>query len=713
MTSRQGAELGHTWVRGTLDATSTRVDVLHRSDCNDGSTESVRTVSTSALTIHFVAGASTARRLVAKLNVSPGCIEQVRFIMHSMTVTIGGQALPVKMPSGQQTGIKIVPDSGEPPFPILTDQTTTILTDYDPNEKIVLNKGQGAIEKPVLEARVIPNESGEASTGFINDEVIATFDPSTSDAYIGGVLGFVCSYFKDGFADPRNYYTLKLVNSADLFDAITCLTNAGAVAALPNTLVALEGPNGFTGNPSDPLYQDAPPAGYEALDLQTVKAPDAWQVTTGGDVVAAVVDNGFDLLHADLMDNIWINQDEIPAAVKSKIQHVDPTTASAITFVDLNDPQNNDPTICKKDNSPPNNICDPLDLADGKKTVGYGWQDNADNNNPKNGKNDDFFGWDYDAPNGGDNLPEPNPKSTLPYHGTGVAGIMAGLGNNGVAGPGVAWHARVMLVKGVIAPPSGDPSLPVGDRLKRDSVVRGLRYARQNSAQIINLSQGNAILRADVDVFPECNAVHEVPASKFKAGVVGLAKEWATNVASAGDGLVIVAMPNCAGLNADQDGVFVWPAFTRPRPELGVSFADPGMLAVTSVDPSQTGAGNTPILAGCVSLGPDTVQIGAPGTNFHILDVQPYPPQGMSSGTTDCPPSPGHTRPPSCPNFCNGTSLAAPMVAGAGILVLANSPSLTPLDVKGRLLDNATLDVAVGNSIEGSRLLNVSAAVGP
>ena len=63
--------------------------------------------------------------------------------------------------------------------------------------------------------------------------------------------------------------------------------------------------------PSDPLWIDQ-------WGLEMIRAPQAWNYTTGGktlsgrNLVAAIVDNGCDLEHEDLTDNIWINTAETP-----------------------------------------------------------------------------------------------------------------------------------------------------------------------------------------------------------------------------------------------------------------------------------------------------------------------------------------------------------------------------------------------------------------
>ncbi len=66
-----------------------------------------------------------------------------------------------------------------------------------------------------------------------------------------------------------------------------------------------------TTEPNDPLY-------FDQWGLEVISAPQAWTYTTGGNspsghrIVAAIYDNGCDILHEDLEDNIWINHLEIP-----------------------------------------------------------------------------------------------------------------------------------------------------------------------------------------------------------------------------------------------------------------------------------------------------------------------------------------------------------------------------------------------------------------
>ncbi len=64
--------------------------------------------------------------------------------------------------------------------------------------------------------------------------------------------------------------------------------------------------------PNDPRYD------VSQWPLETIEAPVVWSYTTGGEtanwtsIVVAVVDDGFELTHDDLRDNLWIYPDEIP-----------------------------------------------------------------------------------------------------------------------------------------------------------------------------------------------------------------------------------------------------------------------------------------------------------------------------------------------------------------------------------------------------------------
>lgn len=112
--------------------------------------------------------------------------------------------------------------------------------------------------------------------------------------------------------------------------------------------------------------------------LRRIQASDAWNTTTGGitingdTIVVFVIDEGFDILHEDLEENIWINKAETP-----------------------------------------NNAIDD-DL---------------------NGYVDDVKGW---------NLSDTSGLHIPTEHGTRVAGIIGGVGNNNIGISGINWNVKLI-----------------------------------------------------------------------------------------------------------------------------------------------------------------------------------------------------------------------------------------------------------------------------
>ena len=109
-----------------------------------------------------------------------------------------------------------------------------------------------------------------------------------------------------------------------------------------------------------------------------------------------------------------------------------------------------------------------------------------------NGFVDDVYGWDFVG-----NQSNPGPDLNLPqtsvglHHGTVVAGIIGAVGNNGTDGAGVNWQVKIMPLKVLDEKGEGDAG----------TVVKAIDYAITQKADIINLSfigvsPGENLLRA-------------------------------------------------------------------------------------------------------------------------------------------------------------------------------------------------------------------------
>lgn len=151
--------------------------------------------------------------------------------------------------------------------------------------------------------------------------------------------------------------------------------------------------------------------------LENIQASGAWSLTTGSPkVTVAVLDSGVDINHPDLKSNIWTNSQEIPG-------------------------------------------------------------DGIDNDS--NGFVDDVNGWDFI-----NDIPDPNPKfggsftDAGIHHGTLIAGLIAGEGNNKIGIAGVNWRSKILPLR--VLNNRGE-----GDIL---TVIKAIEYAIDQKVSVLNLS---------------------------------------------------------------------------------------------------------------------------------------------------------------------------------------------------------------------------------
>ena len=252
-------------------------------------------------------------------------------------------------------------------------------------------------------------------------------------------------------------------------NANRCPRAAGAAAAADATGPAvigeaLEARTHFAATTNDPYYS-------QQYALANTAVADAWSTTRGSAaVVVADIDTGADYVHRDLHSNIWINQAEIPSAVRSLLSDTD--ADGRISFYDLN-ATGNRPRMTDGNR---NGYIDAADLL--RPRSQGGWEDGVNGQSNANDRyTDDIVGWDF-AEN--DNKPLDD-SGKNGGHGTHTAGIIGATGNNGVGISGVIQRVSMMIVR-IFA--------DNGSAASSSRIAESIRYAADSAARVMNASWG-------------------------------------------------------------------------------------------------------------------------------------------------------------------------------------------------------------------------------
>lgn len=262
---------------------------------------------------------------------------------------------------------------------------------------------------------------GTAAPAFgapVPGELIVRFRPGTTAAERGAAVRAEDARVVEGLGAPG--LNLLRVAPGAVGDALQGLEASDEVLwAEPNLTGRYEAV------PNDPLFArqwGLDNTGQPILDSSgingrefpgtagaDISAREAWDTTTGGDVIVAITDSGVAYDHPDLAPNIWLNPGESGAGREA------------------------------------NGVDD-----DG------------------NGLVDDVRGWDFDQ---NDN----DPRDVI-GHGTQVAGIVGGRGNDGQGLTGVNWRVRLM------------PLTTGGDQPNTAAIASAFAYAARNGAKVVNAS---------------------------------------------------------------------------------------------------------------------------------------------------------------------------------------------------------------------------------
>ena len=254
--------------------------------------------------------------------------------------------------------------------------------------------------------------------------------------------------------------------------------------------------------------------------------------------------------------------------------------------------------------------------------------DGIDNDN--NGFKDDCVGWNFSDKNN-------EPMDNL-GHGTHVAGIIGAVGNNGVGITGMMWNVQIMPLKFItdFGPDVCGPDVDFCGSVADETAA--IQYAIKNGAKIINAS--------------------------FGAGTFSQAESDAINAAN-NAGLLFIAAAGNGSLDALGDNNDLTPSYPA-------NYKLPNIISVAATDQND-------VRAPFSNFGPNSVHVAAPGV--YILSTVPL--TGVSSSFSSLCTGSGFAS----FDFCAGTSMAAPHVAGlAGLLESYYTNNFTPAQVRATIL---------------------------
>ena len=252
-------------------------------------------------------------------------------------------------------------------------------------------------------------------------------------------------------------------------------------------------------------------------------------------------------------------------------------------------------------------------------------------------------------------------------HGTHVAGTIGATGDNGRGVTGVAQQVSIMPLRMLYhvepVPDCVHSSCATGSVA---DAVKAIDWALAAKSQGVNLR----VLQASWGASTSSVALSQAIARANAAGVLF--------VAAAGNGELVTGTDTLVPVDLDAPGKNEYPC----------EDASPNVICVAATNQLDA-------LASFSNYGATAVDIAAPG--FNIMSTVPT---GMIVGCAD-------------PSYCqfSGTSMAAPMVSGAAVDILAAEPALNVADLRARILTSVDTPSGLNGKVASNGRLDVCKAM--
>lgn len=316
------------------------------------------------------------------------------------------------------------------------------------------------LELEILEDRCLLSASVLSPAADNPQHILVQFSPESKDSYLGLSL-------LPGTTVTRSFEAVPGLYEVTLASGISQDSALEAYRADARVVLA-EAESLFT------ISQVPTGADFSKLwGAQQIKAPQAWDVTTGTrQVIVSVMDTGINYTHPDLYNNIWLNVAEIPLSRRTNLSDADGD--GLISFNDLNFAVNQG--MGKITDLNQNGRIDADDVlapmikdTQGRDTGLGGWADGISQDGDTLHL-DDLVGWNF--------VTNTNRPFDDNGHGTHVSGIIGASGTDGSGVVGVNWQVQLMSIKWMDASGVGYFS----------DFLDGLKYATAHGAMLSNNS---------------------------------------------------------------------------------------------------------------------------------------------------------------------------------------------------------------------------------